>query len=227
MSKIPVMVVDDFFEDPDSIRNYALSLDYAKPDDNYPGVRTELLDTLNDTLFKSLSLRLFSLLYDFKVHRAGGHVQACFQLITEEYEEGWVHSDLSTDDWCIAGVVYLTPNAPLSGGTSLYKLTTATHPEQSKHKNVFYSNAAIDIDTYRKARDTFNDHYEKTMQISNVYNRLVMYNTNQLHRGDIFFGNNKENGRLTLVFFAKILGEELPPISRMNTHKIEGISWDN
>jgi hypothetical protein len=221
--KIPALVVDNFFEDPDIIRNYALSLDYSKTDDNYPGVRTELLDTLNPELFKSLSMRLFSLLYDFNVQPAGGHVQACFQIITEDYEEGWVHSDLSTDGWSVAGVIYLTPNAPLDGGTSLYRLRADEHPVQNEFKNKFYSNKHVDITNYRKERDAFNQHYEKTLTVSNVYNRLVMYNTNQLHRGDKFFGLSRNTGRLTLVFFAKVLGQQLTPVPRMQTYKITGV----
>jgi len=221
--KIPVVVVDNFFEDPDVVRDYALSLDYFKVDDNYPGVRTELLDKLNPEFFESLSMRLFSLLYDFNVQSAGGYVQACFQLITEEYEEGWVHSDLSTDDWSVAGVIYLTPEAPRNGGTSMYRLCSDQHPEQSEFKNKFYANGHVDIVDYRKARDAFNQHYEKTLEVSNIYNRLIMYNTEQLHRGDKFFGLSKNTARLTLVFFAKVLGDQPTPIPRMNTYKITGI----
>ena len=221
--KIPVLVVDNFFEDPDAVRNFALSLDYSEKEDNYPGVRTELLDTINPEFFKSLSMRLFSLLYDFNIQPTGGYVQACFQLITEDYEEGWVHSDLSTDGWCMAGVIYLTPHAPLDGGTSLYRLTTSQHPTQDEFKNKFYLNQHVNISNYRQARDTFNQHYDKTLEVGNVYNRLVMYNTEQLHRGDKFFGLGKDTGRLTLVFFAKILGDQMTPVPRMHTYKITGI----
>jgi hypothetical protein len=181
------------------------------------------LDQLNPEFFKSLSTRLFSLLYDFNVQQAGGYVQACFQLITEDYEEGWVHSDLSTDGWCMAGVIYLTPNAPLDGGTSLYRLRTDQHPTQNEFKNKFYSNEHVNISDYRNERNAFNQHYEKTLEIGNVYNRLVMYNTEQLHRGDKFFGLSRETSRLTLVFFAKVLGDQPTPVPRMQTYKITGI----
>ena len=47
MSLIPTSCVDDFYEDPDSIREYALSLDYKKQKGNYPGVRTKDLSSIN------------------------------------------------------------------------------------------------------------------------------------------------------------------------------------
>ena len=47
MSLIPTSCVDDFYEDPDSIREYALSLDYKKEKGNYPGVRTKDLSYIN------------------------------------------------------------------------------------------------------------------------------------------------------------------------------------
>lgn len=218
--KIPVILVDNFFDDPDAIRNYALSLEFKKTEGSYPGLRTNLLDTINPVFFNELSLKIFSLLFDFQTQRVGGHLQACFQIITEDYEEGWVHSDLN--DWALAGIIYLNPNAPLTGGTSLYKLKDGNeHPKTNDYKDKFYSKENIDINDYRKHRNEHNNHYEKTLEISNVYNRLVMYNTDRLHRGDIFFGNDFQTGRLTLVFFAKIYNDGvLCPIERMSNQQI-------
>lgn len=224
MLKIPVMIVDDFFDNPDQIRDYALSLDFKKTSGSYPGLRTELIDTLNFDLFNTLGRKIFSLLYDFNVHNAGGHLQACFQVIDKNCEEGWVHSDLSTDDWSVAGVIYLTPNAPLTSGTSIYRLKSGlTEPKQNSLKDEFYSGNSIDINQYRVQRDSFNNQYEKTLEVSNIYNRLVMYNTKQFHRGDVFFGNDILSSRLTLVFFAKILGNVPTPTERCEQVMILGV----
>lgn len=227
MHKIPVLVVDDFFEDPYAIRDYALSLKYNKTDGVYPGVRSELLNEVNPVFFNDFSLRLFSLLFDFRVHGAGGYVEACFQLITEDYQEGWVHSDLSSDDWSMAGVIYLTPDAPLAGGTSLYRLKSNINPPENKLKQDFYNNNPVNLDTYKLQRNAFNECYERTLEVGNVFNRLVMYNTSQFHKGDTFFGNSLHTGRLTLVFFAKInMSDNVStPIERMQDYKITEIKY--
>lgn len=41
--------------------------------------------------------------------------------------------------------------------------------------------------------------------VDNVFNRLVFYNSNLLHRPQNFFGTTVDNARLTLVFFVKNL----------------------
>lgn len=49
--------------------------------------------------------------------------------------------------------------------------------------------------------------HEVTDNIGNVYNRLVMYRANIYHKSNEYFGDNLENGRLTLVSFIKVENE--------------------
>jgi len=52
----------------------------------------------------------------------------------------------------------------------------------------------------------------KEIEIENVFNRLVMYNSKILHRPESCFGNNLNNTRLTLTFFVNSLEfNNLPP----------------
>ena len=52
---IPASCVDNFWDDPDSIRDYALSLDYKSPDENtyFPGLRTDCLSTVDNNYYES------------------------------------------------------------------------------------------------------------------------------------------------------------------------------
>lgn len=50
-----------------------------------------------------------------------------------------------------------------------------------------------------------NPPHEVMDTIGNVYNRLVMYRSNIFHKSSKYFGNNKENGRLTQVSFIKVI----------------------
>ena len=47
--------------------------------------------------------------------------------------------------------------------------------------------------------------FTKILQVKNVYNRLVLFRENILHQAANGFGNTKENGRLTQTFFFEIL----------------------
>ena len=58
-------------------------------------------------------------------------------------------------------------------------------------------NHAIEI---IKLKDKFGDLFEKTHEIDNVYNRLILYNSNYFHSASNLFCNNFDP-RLTQVFF--------------------------
>jgi hypothetical protein len=210
INKIPVTVLDDFFETPDLVRNYALNLEYGKTGPYVPGIRSRFLHQIDDRFHHYLNKKLFSLFFDLSTHEFNCTVQSQFQLISGKYEEGWVHDDIDDSHWDFAGVVYLTPNAPLSGGTSIYRQRTdvdydaVDYDAQNKLKSLFYNDKPVDVAEYRAVRDAHNSRYEETLAVNNVYNRLVVYPTDQLHRAREYFGSDKTDNRLTLVFFAKV-----------------------
>lgn len=203
---IPASIYDNFFEDPDAVREYALSINYSKHPGAVPGKRSEPLSQLNPDLFNIFQMKIINLIYgagDYDVA-----IDAFFQWVPEHYEEGWVHTDGfgKENEPSIAGVIYLTPNAPLDAGTSVYKKTIASDIISISHgmKNSFYQDDPVDMSEYRLHRDLHNASYEKTIDVSNVYNRLFIYNTTQLHRENRFFGTTIKDSRLILVFFGNI-----------------------
>ena len=110
--RVNTLIIDDFYINPDEVREYALTQDFDV-DGNYPGHRT--VSHLDDDLKDSLQ----NLVEPFagKITYWGGDYSGSFQYTTSE-DRSWIHSD-STTGW--AAVLYLTPDAPLSGGTALYK----------------------------------------------------------------------------------------------------------
>jgi hypothetical protein len=203
---IPAGIYDNFFDDPDAVRNYALSLEYTKHPGPVPGKRSEKLSELNYDLFNIFQMKIINLMYGAGDYDVG--IDAYFQWVPEHYEEGWVHVDNvgGENEPTIAGVIYLTPNAPLYAGTSVYQKTVASDLSVIAHgmKTTFYQDDPVDMSEYRLNRDLHNSKYEKTIDVANVYNRLFIYNTTQLHRENKFFGTTIENSRLILVFFGKI-----------------------
>ena len=110
--RIQTLIVDDFYKNPDEVRKFALSQEF-KVRGNYPGQRTDpfLTDPLKEK-FQEL-VRPFA----GEVVWWGDHSTGSFQY-TVAADRSWIHSDTTTD-W--AGVIYLTPDAPLSAGTGLFK----------------------------------------------------------------------------------------------------------
>jgi hypothetical protein len=198
---IPVMIYDNFFDDVNAVREYALSLNYTKHPGAIPGKRSDNIKHLNPELFLTFKTKLLDVLSIIDAD-----IDAYFQLTPAHYEEGWVHVDNTGQDGepTIAGVIYLTPNAPLEAGTSVYRETIKTGLVQINHdvKYRFYQDLEVSISEYRMERDRHNALYDKTLDVGNTYNRLFTYNTYQLHKENMFFGNTKEDSRMTLVFFA-------------------------
>lgn len=216
MNLLPVTIVDDFFKDPDSIRAQALSLEFSTGG-NAPGPRAICPENIS----KIVAKKLFALLIDMNKHIVQGQLDLYFQLTKKDFEYGWVHSDVNKTYF--AGVIYLTPNAPLSGGTAMYKpvdnnLDFNLYDSLQNIKKDFYTNKTNDLEQFKEAREKNNNLFYKTVDISNIYNRLVMYPVDEFHSENKLFGETKEDARLTLVFFVThIESNSMLPIDRMKS----------
>ena len=112
-----------------------------------------------------------------------------FQYTTSR-DRSWVHID-GFNNW--AGVLYMTPNAPLSSGTAFYKFHDGTTCEK-------------DMEILDNKLDTDNCSQDMTKwqlvdRVGNVFNRLILFNSKRFHMSMDYFGDSKENGRLFQVFF--------------------------
>ena len=211
---IPATIVDNFFESPELIRDYALSLDFSKQTGNFPGVRSDKIHTLNVQLFNLIVKKIYHVFFSLN-DDVSIDCESCFQLVDGSFDGGWFHKDSSISD--IAGVIYLTPNAPLDGGTIIGKRIKDTDEETYNIRDAFYKKEFDDIDKYRNIRNEFNSCFDETLIVNNVFNRAVIYNSQEFHRENKFFGETKENSRLTLVFFIKfMLKNAMPPMVRLH-----------
>jgi len=209
---IPFTIVDDFFENPNQIREEALKAEY-RSDPNSPGKRAPCSEYVTTLTAK----KIFSLLIDTNKHIVEGSLAITFQVVTEAMGEGWVHSDAG--NVYFAGVIYLTPNAPIDGGTSLYKpyknIDSVLLNNYGYIKKDFYTHKTKEDDV-KSIRKNNNELFYKTLEVKNVYNRLVMYSGNEFHAADKFFGSTMEDARLTLVFFVThIASNSIFPLDRM------------
>lgn len=180
---INVIVVDDFYRDPNEVRNFALKQDF-KVRGNFPGKRSKSF--LNENLKQSIETILYP--YAGKVvNWREEEFTGSFQ-ITNASDRSWIHTDGSCN-W--AGVLYLTPDAPLTSGTGLYKRKITN----SQTTLSFESETLSCFEPYDLSR------WELVDEIGNIFNRLVLYRGNLWHSALNFFGSNDIEGRLFQTFF--------------------------
>lgn len=189
--KTNLIIVDDFYGiDPMVPRNFALSQEFSEYG-NYPGQRTRSFHY--DDLRRSIQDIVWS---------AGGKItqfeelqyNASFQYTTAK-DSSWIHADQTTM-W--AGVCYLTPDAPLSSGTGLFK-----HKETGLYGAAYDENGNYDKEVmdkiYKDSRDM--SKWDMVDMVSNKFNRLVLYRGDLFHTSLDYFGTDKYDGRLFQTFF--------------------------
>jgi hypothetical protein len=172
------------------VREFALKQDFAVRG-NYPGMRTKSF--LNDSIKK----RMRDILYPFagEITWWGGEYTGSFQYTTAA-DRSWIHAD-STTDW--AAVCYLTPDAPVSAGTGIFrhKKTGWMHYDYKEaEQNPEYDKNAPsgdDMQDYTK--------WEMVDRVGNIFNRLIMYRADNYHVSLDYFGKDINDGRLFQVFF--------------------------
>lgn len=184
------LTIDDFYSNPMEVREFALKQDFAVRG-NYPGMRTKSF--LNDSIKK----RMRDILYPFagEITWWGGEYTGSFQYTTAA-DRSWIHAD-STTDW--AAVCYLTPDAPVSAGTGIFrhKKTGWMHYDYKEaERNPEYDKNAPsgdDMQDYTK--------WEMVDRVGNIFNRLIMYRADNYHVSLDYFGKDINDGRLFQVFF--------------------------
>jgi len=219
MHIIPLTIVDKFFDDPDSIRNWALTLPYYKDDKGrWPGARTRALHEINPDFVDYFAKKFFSLFFDFEKEAVHWSMDVCFQQIDKSYGTGWVHQDESTR---IAGIVYLSPEVDVYSGTSIYARTNEAVFAPNKMESImtkvdFYRGGKSTLEETEKFRKQVATEFTETVRVNNVYNRLLAYD-GHIHHAPNEFTAERENTRLTLVFFVTKLLADRSPIQRSRT----------
>lgn len=188
--KTNLLIVDDFYIDPDYVRNVALSEEFSVTG-NYPGRRTK--QYLNESIKETIQNIVLT---------AGGSIinwdytgyNGAFQYTTSR-DRSWIHADQTTM-W--AGVCYLTPDAPVSGGTALFR-----HKRTGLYSAPRKKNGEYDFDLLSEIDKDSQDmtKWEITDRVANVYNRLVLYRGDNFHCSMDYFGQGLEDGRLFQTFF--------------------------
>lgn len=189
-----ILVKDNYFIDPDSVRNLALSINNYRVDNEiggpptgWRGQRTLPLRNLDNKDLNEYAKNILQSCYEFFDLKNyfypysgfnGGPLQKVKDLTITTYfhitieETRKAFPDFSQDRFhkdfntAVAGVIYLNPDAPLKAGTSI-----------------------------------FDGQNNQMINVENKYNRLVAYEGSKIHALSDVFGDTVETGRLTFSFF--------------------------
>ena len=214
MFNFPVTVIDNFYTKPDEVRDFALQHNFFPTEKGYfPGRRTEGLDITNRKMFDWFCVRLFALFYNIEMEpEIEWEVTSVFDLPSRDLRHGWIHTDNAHH---FAGVVYLSPDEDLKAGTNLYQKKGDYNIDTYVDEKERYYKERTGLRHFLDVQTIHNSYFEETLAVKNVYNRLVMYDSQYFHaHGD--FTNIKE--RLTQVFHVKIPKINNYPITKMKKH---------
>ena len=176
------IIEDNFFEDPDSIRKFALSQKFYTKDNHpqlevdslgineFPGHRTAFFDDIDSKFYKDIHNKIIphvSKLENVK-HPSDKYDKFNLQIsfsYTLKGANSFKHTDHILTDYKVryGGLVYLYPEPIERSGTTLY--------------------------------------LNETTYLDNKYNRFVLYNSNIEHEPTDNFGSNINNSRLVLTIF--------------------------
>lgn len=183
IQKTRLWVVDDFYENPYAMRNYALAQPFFDG-----GIGRGFIGkrSVHQYLFPGLKERFEEIMgikiTEWESHGMNGRFQTSLAGEPLVY-----HCD--SQRW--AGMLFLTPDAPFECGTTLYA-HRQTRIRHSSHPNI--------METF-KPGNLDKTPYQAVDVAGNVFNRLVIFDAGSIHAASEYFGFNIYNCRLWQMFF--------------------------
>ncbi len=191
-----IRVVDNFYDDPNAVRRFALEQEYPIQG-NYPGRRTASF--ANEGL-----KRRFEDILGFKItswNTEDKNYNGAFQICNSQ-DVTWVHHDAQSH----AALIYLSPDAPISGGTAILRDKRYGFAHIPSVETL--AEHGIDREEYRNYIGSIGRDYTKWEEvdfIGNVYNRAVFYDGIYYHCSVDYFGRGgdqyMDEQRLFQIFF--------------------------
>ena len=192
-----VIIVDDFYPDPQKVREVALGFDYPEQDGNYPGRNSRQrlhIDGLDAAVSDILGQPV-----------AGDTTQAHAQFrITLAADQAKYHVHVDTGvHW--SGVAYLSLPEHCEGGTDLFRhIETGAERAPINDEELALFNAETPQEAINRVMTAdANDlsKWEKVMTLPMRFNRLVLFRPWLWHSATAGFGTTPEDGRLIQGLF--------------------------
>lgn len=179
-------IIDNFYEDPYAVREYALQQEFFD-DPGYIGRRTR-----TQHLFPGLK-ELFENIVGEKISEWESYP------MNGRFQHNWAGEKLvyHCDQQRWAAMIYLTPDAPPETGTTMYR-----HKETKIHHNSQIDwNAGQGLKVFNQKTFLDRTPYEPVDVFGNIFNRLVIFDGGCIHAASEYFGSNINDCRLWQMFF--------------------------
>ncbi|MGW2631512.1 DUF6445 family protein [Streptomyces chattanoogensis] len=194
-----IVVVDDFYADPDAVRSAALRMEFSSAGRyNYPGWQSAKAFSTDAIRERFQSLTGERVTVDPDRFTWGG-----FRLITAETGDFTkVHSDTAVD-W--AAMVYLTPDCDASAGTGFFQHRETGFegpPSDEQARKLGYADANAFEEKVARRDMADLDAWRVVSSVSPRYNRLVLFRGCELYHAPLKGqGSTPQSARLTHNFF--------------------------
>jgi hypothetical protein len=180
-SQKSIWVVDNFYANPHAVREFALQQQYEDQSDWYKGRRTF------QQFFVPGTKEAFEKIMDIKIREWETHgMCGRFQYCTAQ-DDLVYHHDSQT--W--AAMIYLTPNAPYCAGTSLYAAKNGAR----RTSDINFNDDVFAGGFYDQTK------FDLVDSVGNIFNRLFIFDAQNIHAASQYFGQTKEDSRLFHIFF--------------------------
>lgn len=200
MTRPPLIVVDDFLDDPDAIRRLALRQRFVKM--HSAGLRT-IERFLHIAPYRERFSRLLgATLSNWDDNAANGRFQLCTAADAIPY-----HSDSQT----CAGVLFLTPGAPLEAGVSFFRSRRSGMRGRCADPELM-------AQTFGHGAEFDRSCWEEVDRVGNLYNRLVLFDPHLAHGASAYFGTGLDDGRLFQNFFFNMETAARPSMPHAASH---------
>ncbi len=172
-----ILVVDNFFRDPDEVRAIALAQEYVADLRYYKGVRST-----QRFLWPHLREEFGRLLGKPVTEWGGYPANGVFQQTSADDPLVWHH-----DEQQYAAAVYLTPDAPPQAGTSFWRdrahgcRRSPTDPREARRLGSIEAIEAAKAVIYNEENVVSLEHWELIESVAGLYNRLVIWEANLIH----------------------------------------------
>lgn len=196
-----ILVIDDFLDNAEALRQHALTLDYPDIKGAFPGrnsVQRVNIDGLDQIVSQLAGERLKA------IDPPESHAK-CRITLGSDVGRGRVHIDHS--DW--SAILYLSKAEDCHGGTQFFrhKRTGTTRAPVSEAELAAMGYASV-ADMHRDIiEQDGNDEaaWDMVMEVPMQFNRLILLRPWLWHTAGPGFGDRIDNGRLVyLMFFSRV-----------------------
>jgi hypothetical protein len=194
----PLVCVDNFFDDPSKIVEYADTLEYQAEKWN-PGIRTPSLHVINNDFFVWVNKKILALFYPNQIDYISWTAHTCFVKVPPNlYHDGWVHTDQAE----FTAIIYLS-DLKNCGTTIFDPITSYTSLKNTDAKISYFKDQTSQTDVAEKKLEN-NENFEESIIIKSKFNRLVIFDSSRLHAAVPYISDSHEQ-RLTMITNMKMV----------------------